>query len=144
METSTEELRGGADAEMNKEEAELTEEKSHNKLKGTDSASVRGKTKYTEPTKHTLFDLSGATNGLMEEEVANGGDKLQNGDRGGGDGGGEGGGGVMATEGGGDLSSINAMMSAVMSAAGNINGGRNGDGESGVTSANSSAGPSPR
>uniref|UniRef100_A0A3Q3FEE6 Ras-responsive element-binding protein 1 n=1 Tax=Labrus bergylta TaxID=56723 RepID=A0A3Q3FEE6_9LABR len=40
-----------------------------------------------------------------------------------------GGGGIMGAEGGGDLSSINAMMSAVMSAAGTINGG--GDGEGG-------------
>ncbi|XP_029002529.1 ras-responsive element-binding protein 1 isoform X2 [Betta splendens] len=116
MENSTEELREGADAEVSKEEAELMEDKTHNKLKGE-------------------------TNGLMEEEEeeANGGETLQNGDRGGGDGGE----GVMAAEGGGDLSSINAMMSAVMSAAGTINGGRTGDGESGVTSANSSAGPSP-
>lgn len=80
----------------------------------------------------------------VTEEGASGGEKLQNGDRGGGGGSSEGGGGVMAAEGGGDLSSINAMMSAVMSAAGTINGGRDGDGGSGVTSANSSAGPSPR
>lgn len=69
------------------------------------------------------------------EKDAGGGEKLQNGDRGGG--------GMMGAEGGGDLSSINAMMSAVMSAAGTINGGE-GEGGSGVTSANSSAGHSPR
>ncbi|XP_026217976.1 ras-responsive element-binding protein 1 isoform X2 [Anabas testudineus] len=118
MENSTEELQeGGANTEINEEEAELTEEKTHIKLKG-------------------------AMNGVTEEG-ASGGEKLQNGDRGGGGGSSEGGGGVMAAEGGGDLSSINAMMSAVMSAAGTINGGRDGDGGSGVTSANSSAGPSP-
>jgi len=69
---------------------------------------------------------SGAINGVSEGATG-GGEKLQNGDRG-----------------GGDLSSINAMMSAVMSAAGTINGGGGDEGESGVTSANSSAGPSPR
>ncbi|XP_044032059.1 ras-responsive element-binding protein 1 isoform X2 [Siniperca chuatsi] len=100
--------------EINEEESELTEEKTHNNLK--------------------------AINGVMEEAVS-GGEKLQNGDRGGGGGGG--GGGIMGAEGGGDLSSINAMMSAVMSAAGTINGGGDGEGGSGVTSANSSAGPSP-
>nr|XP_046228130.1 ras-responsive element-binding protein 1 isoform X2 [Scatophagus argus] len=71
-----------------------------------------------------------AINGVMEE-AASEGENLQNGDRGGGGGG------------GGDLSSINAMMSAVMSAAGTINGGGEGEAGSGVTSANSSAGPSP-
>lgn len=45
--------------------------------------------------------------------------------------------------GGEELSSINAMMSAVMSAAGTINGG-DADNESGAASGNSSAGPSPR
>lgn len=65
------------------------------------------------------------------KEVASGGAKLQNGDKGGGTMGG----------GGEDLSSINAMMSAVMSATGTINGG---DGGSGAPSASSSAGPSPR
>ncbi|XP_039982905.1 ras-responsive element-binding protein 1 isoform X2 [Xiphias gladius] len=116
MENSTEEPRegGGANTEINEEEAELTEEKTHSNLKG-------------------------AINGVMEA-AASGGEKLQNGDRGGGGGGG---GGVMGAEGGGDLSSINAMMSTVMSAAGTINGGGDGEGESGVTSANSSAGPSP-
>ncbi|XP_051796341.1 ras-responsive element-binding protein 1 isoform X2 [Acanthochromis polyacanthus] len=110
MENSTEELQegGGASAAVKEEEAELTEEKTHSNLKG-------------------------ALNGVME---AGGGEKLQNGDRGGGMMGAEGGG-------GGDLSSINAMMSAVMSAAGSINGGGDADGGSGVTSANSSAGPSP-
>ncbi|XP_023806188.1 ras-responsive element-binding protein 1 isoform X2 [Oryzias latipes] len=44
--------------------------------------------------------------------------------------------------GGEELSSINAMMSAVMSAAGTINGG-DADNESGAASGNSSAGPSP-
>ncbi|KAM9332182.1 ras-responsive element-binding protein 1 [Pholidichthys leucotaenia] len=62
-------------------------------------------------------------------EAENTGEKLQNGDRGG--------------AGGGDLSSINAMMSAVMSAAGSINGRGDGEGGSGVTSANSSTAPSP-
>ncbi|XP_051241674.1 ras-responsive element-binding protein 1 isoform X2 [Dicentrarchus labrax] len=97
--------------EINEEESELKEEK----------------------TTHNNLK---AINGVMEE-AASGGEKLQNGDRGGGGGGG----GIMAAEGGGDLSSINAMMSAVMSAAGTING--EGEGGSGVTSANSSAGPSP-
>ncbi|XP_056219926.1 ras-responsive element-binding protein 1 isoform X2 [Seriola aureovittata] len=119
MENSTEELKegGGANTEITEEEAELTEEKTHNNLKG-------------------------AINGVMEA-AASGGEKLQNGDRGGGGGGG--GGGIMGAEGGGDLSSINAMMSTVMSAAGTINGAGDGEGEgeSGVTSANSSAGPSP-
>ncbi|KAM7369546.1 hypothetical protein PAMP_010863 [Pampus punctatissimus] len=100
---------GGANSEINEEEAELTEEKTHSNLKGA---------------------INGAT------EAVSGGEKLQNGDRGGG------GGGIMGAEGGGDLSSINAMMSAVMSAAGTINGG--GEGGSGVTSSHSSAGPSPR
>ncbi|KAK2859803.1 hypothetical protein Q5P01_004423 [Channa striata] len=113
---NTEEMREcGANTEMN-EEAELTEEKTHNKHKG-------------------------AVNGVTEE-AASGGEKLQNGDRGAG-GTGKGGGGITGAEGGEDLSSINAMMSAVMSAAGTINGGREGDGGSGVTSASSSAGPSP-
>lgn len=79
---------------------------------------------------------SGAINGVMEgaKEVASGGAKLQNGEKGGG---------TVGTGGGGgeDLSSINAMMSAVMSATGTINGG---DGGSGAPSASSSAGPSPR
>ncbi|XP_071340466.1 ras-responsive element-binding protein 1 isoform X3 [Trachinotus anak] len=118
MDNSTEELQegGGANTEINEEKAELTEEKTHNNLKG-------------------------AVNGVTEA-AASGGEKLQNGDRGGGGGGG---GGIMASEGGGDLSSINAMMSTVMSAAGTINGAGDGEGEgeSGVTSANSSAGPSP-
>ncbi|XP_072234727.1 ras-responsive element-binding protein 1 isoform X2 [Leuresthes tenuis] len=102
MESSTEEMPegGGANTEINKKEAELKEEKTHNNLKG-------------------------AINGVSEGATS-GGEKLQNGDRG-----------------GGDLSSINAMMSAVMSAAGTINGGGGEEGESGVTSANSSAGPSP-
>uniref|UniRef100_A0A3B4F2B0 Ras responsive element binding protein 1 n=1 Tax=Pundamilia nyererei TaxID=303518 RepID=A0A3B4F2B0_9CICH len=52
------------------------------------------------------------------KEVASGGAKLQNGDKGGGTVGG----------GGEDLSSINAMMSAVMSATGTINGGDGGSG----------------
>ncbi|XP_040921551.1 ras-responsive element-binding protein 1 isoform X2 [Toxotes jaculatrix] len=117
MENPTEELQegGGATTEMNEEEVEPTEEKTHSNLKG-------------------------AMNGVMEA-AASGGEKLQNGDRGGGGDGG--GGGVMEAEGGGDLSSINAMMSTVMSAAGTINGEGDGEGESGVTSANSSAGPSP-
>ncbi|XP_007540595.1 ras-responsive element-binding protein 1 [Poecilia formosa] len=74
-----------------------------------------------------------AINGAPEgaKEAASEEESLQNGERGGGGG-------------GGDLSSINAMMSTVMSAAGTINGGGGGDeGGSGVTSANSSAGPSP-
>ncbi|KAM4534442.1 ras-responsive element-binding protein 1 isoform 2-T2 [Odontesthes bonariensis] len=102
MENSTEEMQegGGANTEINEKEAELKEEKTHNNLKG-------------------------AINGVSEGATS-GGEKLQNGDRG-----------------GGDLSSINAMMSAVMSAAGTINGGGGDEGESGVTSANSSAGPSP-
>ncbi|KAI3354962.1 hypothetical protein L3Q82_004760 [Scortum barcoo] len=105
MENSTEEQR----EERNEEEAELTEEKTRSNLK--------------------------AVNRVTEAEAAaSGGEKLQNGDRGGG---------IMAAEGGGDLSSINAMMSAVMSAAGTINGGGDGEAGSGVTSANSSAGPSP-
>ncbi|XP_074549207.1 ras-responsive element-binding protein 1 isoform X2 [Halichoeres trimaculatus] len=108
MENSTEEQ----PADINEEESELTEEKTHNNLK--------------------------AINGVTDE-AASEGELLQNGDRGGGEEGG--GGGMMGAEGGGDLSSINAMMSAVMSAAGTING--DGDGGSGVTSANSSAGPSP-
>ncbi|XP_060920092.1 ras-responsive element-binding protein 1 isoform X2 [Labrus mixtus] len=115
MENSNEEQR----AEINEEgESETKEEKTHSNLK--------------------------AINGLTEE-AASAGEQLQNGDRGGGGGGGdgEGGGGIMGAEGGGDLSSINAMMSAVMSAAGTINGGGDGEGGSGVTSANSSAGPSP-
>ncbi|KAM7390020.1 hypothetical protein PAMA_008270 [Pampus argenteus] len=116
MENSSVEQRegGGANSEINEEEAELTEEKTHSNLKGA---------------------INGAT------EAASGGEKLQNGDRGGGGGGG-GAGGIMGAEGGGDLSSINAMMSAVMSAAGTINGG-GGEGGSGVTSSHSSAGPSP-
>ncbi|KAF7653094.1 hypothetical protein LDENG_00087090, partial [Lucifuga dentata] len=119
MENSTEEQRegGGANSELNEEEAELTEEKTRKNLKGT-------------------------SNGVMEtsEKAVSGGEKLQNGDRGGGGGGG--GGGIMEAEGGGDLSSINAMMSAVMSAAGTINGGGGGGG--GVTpSHTSSTGPSP-
>ncbi|XP_067341511.1 ras-responsive element-binding protein 1 isoform X2 [Channa argus] len=115
MENSTEEMREDeANPEID-EEADLTEEKTHNKLKG-------------------------ALNGAMEE-AASVGEKVQNGDGGGG-GGGKGGGGIMGAE-GEDLSSINAMMSAVMSAAGTINGGRDGDGGSGVISADSSAGPSP-
>ncbi|XP_041824773.1 ras-responsive element-binding protein 1 isoform X2 [Melanotaenia boesemani] len=102
MENSTEELQeeGGANMEIT-EEAELKEETTHKTLKG-------------------------AINGVSEG-AAGGGEKLQNGDRGGG---------------GEDLSSINAMMSAVMAAAGTINGG-GGDGAGGVPSANSSAGPSP-
>ncbi|KAM9839542.1 ras-responsive element-binding protein 1 isoform 2-T3 [Aulostomus maculatus] len=106
MENTTEEPQeeGGASSVLKKEEAEPTEEKTHINLK--------------------------AINGVMEGvAAASTGEKLQNGDRGGG------------AEGGGDLSSINAMMSAVMSAAGTINGG--GEGGSGVTSGHSSAGPSP-
>ncbi|XP_069368250.1 ras-responsive element-binding protein 1 isoform X2 [Paralichthys olivaceus] len=116
MENSTEELPegGGVNNEINEEEAEHTEEKTHNNLKG-------------------------AINGV-KEATESGGEKLQNGDRGGGTG--AGGREAMATE-GGDLSSINAMMSTVMMAAESINGGGEGEGESGVTSANSSAGPSP-
>ncbi|XP_026185273.1 ras-responsive element-binding protein 1 isoform X2 [Mastacembelus armatus] len=117
MENSAEELREveEANTEMN-EEPEVREKKMHNKPKG-------------------------GING-MTEAAASGGEKLQNGDRGGGEGG-EDGGGITGAEGGGDLSSINAMMSAVMSAAGTINGGGDGQRGSGVTSANSSAGPSP-
>ncbi|XP_076014066.1 ras-responsive element-binding protein 1 isoform X2 [Genypterus blacodes] len=115
MENSTEEQHegGGANSEINEEESELTE-KTHKNLKAP-------------------------SNGVMETsgEVANRGEKLQNGDRGGG---------IMGAEGGGDLSSIKAMMSAVMSA-GTINGGGGGGGGGeggGVTpSHSSSAGPSP-
>ncbi|XP_058506344.1 ras-responsive element-binding protein 1 isoform X3 [Solea solea] len=102
MENSTEEELqegGGANTVINEEE---TDEEMHNNLKG-------------------------AMNGVKEAPEG-GGEKLQNGDRGGG---------------GSDLSSINAMMSTVMMAAESINGGADGDGGSTVTSANSSAGPSP-
>lgn len=99
MENSTVELGEVGEANSETAEAELTEERAHNKLKE-------------------------AINGVTEA-AASGGEKLQDGDR------------------GGDLSSINAMMSAVMSAAGTINGGGDGQRGSGVTSANSSAGPSP-
>ncbi|KAL4001553.1 Fc receptor-like protein [Sarotherodon galilaeus] len=91
-------------------------------------------TELTEEEEKTHNNLKGAINGVMEgaKEVASGGAKLQNGEKGGG---------TVGTGGGGeDLSSINAMMSAVMSATGTINGG---DGESGAPSASSSAGPSP-
>lgn len=88
---------------------------------------------------HEIFSHPGAVNGVMEV-AANGGEKPQNRDRGGGGGRR----GVIGAEGGGDLSSINAMMSTVMSAAGTINGAGEGEGESAVTSASSSAGPSPR
>ncbi|CAJ1081526.1 ras-responsive element-binding protein 1 isoform X6 [Xyrichtys novacula] len=114
MENSTEEQQ--AELKEEEEEEELKEEKTHNNLK--------------------------AINGVTEDATAStDGETLQNGDRGGGGGGG--GAGIIGAEGGGDLSSINAMMSAVMSAAGTINGGGDGEGGSGVTSSNSSAGPSP-
>ncbi|KAK5622004.1 hypothetical protein CRENBAI_012817 [Crenichthys baileyi] len=80
-----------------------------------------------ELKEETVHNNLKAING--GKEATNGGEPLQNGDRGG----------------GGDLSSINSMMSTVMSAAGTINGGGGGgdEGGSGITSANSSAGPSP-
>ncbi len=64
------------------------------------------KRKHTAIT--TSYFSSAAINGVTDK-TASAGEKLQNGDRGGG-------GGIMGAEGGGDLSSINAMMSAVMSA----------------------------
>ncbi|KAM6900110.1 ras-responsive element-binding protein 1 [Xenentodon cancila] len=116
MENSTEELQqeGVAKTEIKEEEAEPKEEKTHN-LKGA---------------------LKRASEG--EKEAASGGEMVQNGDPSGGVAA-ETGGGGGGVGGGEDLSSINAMMSAVMSAAGTING----DGGGGVTSASSSAGPSP-
>ncbi|XP_047205242.1 ras-responsive element-binding protein 1 isoform X4 [Girardinichthys multiradiatus] len=88
-------------------------------------ANTEVNTEEEELRKETAHNNLKAING--GKEATNGGEPLQNGDRGGG---------------GGDLSSINSMMSTVMSAAGTINGGGD-EGGSGVTSANSSAGPSP-
>lgn len=139
MDNSTEELQeeGGANIEMTEEEAELTEEKTHSNLKGRRQTSeCHARQPSKEVTTATAVTCAGAINGVTEDakETASGAEALQNGDGGGGGGGG-----------GEDLSSINAMMSAVMSAAGTINGGeRDGEAGSGVTSANSSAGPSPR
>lgn len=140
MENSTEELlqEGGAKTEIKEEEAELREETTNSDLKGIRHTSVPTMSSASTPESVNVNVNANAppaaTNGLSEgeNEAAGEAETLQNGDRGGvaptGTGGGE------------DLSSINAMMSAVMSAAGNING----EGGGGVTSASSSAGPSPR
>ena len=81
-----------------------------------------------EPNQeNTHNNLKGSSNGVMEGEED---EEELNGDGGGGGGG------------GGDLSSINAMMSAVMSAAGTINGG--GAGVDSVHSTTPSSDPSPR
>uniref|UniRef100_A0A1A8G6R8 Ras responsive element binding protein 1 n=1 Tax=Nothobranchius korthausae TaxID=1143690 RepID=A0A1A8G6R8_9TELE len=92
MENVTEELqeKGGANIDMNKEEAEPEEQTTHNEVE--------------------------AINGVMEEEkeATSEGETIQQGDQ------------------GGDLSSINAMMSAVMSVPGTMNGGGD-EGGSGVT-----------
>ncbi|XP_016887078.1 ras-responsive element-binding protein 1 isoform X6 [Cynoglossus semilaevis] len=90
---------------------------------------LKNEEEEAELSEKTQKNLKGAVNGT-KEAAESGGGKLQNGDRGGG------------AE-GGDLSSINSMMSTVMMAAESINGGGDGEGESAVTSANSSAVPSP-
>ncbi|KAM4718318.1 ras-responsive element-binding protein 1 isoform 2-T3 [Anableps anableps] len=91
---------------------------------GAGSEATMEEAELKEETTHTnLKAINGASDGA--KEAPSGGEPLQNGDR------------------AGDLSSINAMMSTVMSAAGTINGGGGDEGGSGVTSANSSAGPSP-
>lgn len=124
---------GGAKTELNKKEAELKEETSHDNLKGTWPTCFSTENYLTQLKVNVNSSSSSAINGVTEgaEEVTSRGETLPNRDRG-----------------GGDLSSINAMMSTVMSAAGTLNGGgggdEGGDGGSGGTSANSSAGPSPR
>lgn len=132
MENAAEDLQeeGGDNSLINEKEAELSEEKTHNNLKGADNMGDMTHLRPAGNQNHRVH-APGAINGGMEG-ATNNGENLQNGDRGGGGG----------AEGGGDLSSINAMMSAVMSAAGTINGG--GDGGSEVASGHSSAGPSPR
>lgn len=134
MENSTQEPR-----EEIKEE-QPTEEKTHSNLKGTNQRKFKPRLRRfsaVERVKYHVKQSDSAVNGGTEEAVSRG-EKLHNGDGGGG------GGGIVGAEGGGDLSSINAMMSAVMSATGTINGGGDTEAGSGVTSANSSAVPSPR
>ena len=142
MENATEDQREEA-----MDSAEPTEDKTHSNLKGTNQVRYRTDGRHEPPSwKPSTLVSCAAINGAAEEPVS-GEEALQNGDRGGGGaivGAEGGGGGGAAGGGGGDLSSINAMMSAVMSAAGTINGRGEAEGGNGVASASSSAGPSPR
>ncbi|XP_015252288.1 PREDICTED: ras-responsive element-binding protein 1-like [Cyprinodon variegatus] len=104
----------GASRQVDMEDGLLKEEATLNELKDSRDASI---TEEPDPARPPVTSASpAAINGAKE-----GAEPLQN----------------------GDLSSINAMMSTVMSAAGTINGGGGNEGESGVPSTSSSAGPSP-